>query len=269
MSAAKNSRVKMDGTEMNYIAFGKGKKILIMIPGLGDGLTTVKGKARVFSRLYREYSKTHRVYVFSRKNSLPAEYSSRDMARDLKRAMDMLKIEKADILGVSQGGTVAQYLALDYPEAVNRLVLAVTYARPNDTLNTVVSRWLDYAAAKKHGALMTDVALCSYSEEYLRKYRRFFPLLKFVGKPKSYERFITMARACMSHDCFERLGEIKCPTLVIGGGEDKVVSCAASVMLSREIRGSRLYIYPQYGHSAYEEAGDFNRRVLAFINGDE
>jgi len=264
-SRAKNGRIKIDGTDMHYIAFGKGKGTLIMIPGLSDGLTTVKGKAAVFSRLYKEYSKTHRVYVFSRRNILPEDFTSRDMARDVKSAMDILGITQADVLGVSQGGTVAQYLALDYPDAVRRLVLAVTYARPNDTVNTVVSKWIGFAQAGDHGNLMIDTAEHSYSAAYLDKYRKYYPLLGKIGRPKGYDRFINMAKACLEHNCFDRLGEIKCPTLIIGGGDDRIVTCAASVMMSTAISASRLYVYPQYGHAAYEEAKDFNRRVLEFI----
>jgi len=267
MSArAKNGTLKIDGINMHYIAFGKGKRTLIMIPGLGDGLTTVKGKAAVFAQMYKQYSKTHRVYIFSRKNTLPETYTSREMAHDLKKAMDALNIAKADVLGISQGGTIAQYLTLDYPDAVDRLVLAVTYARTNDTINTVVSKWIGFVKAGDHGSLMVDTAMHSYSEGYLKKYRKIFPLLKYIGRPKSYNRFITMAKACLTHDCFDRLSEIKCPTLIIGGGEDKIVTCAASVMMSTQVAGSRLYIYPKYGHSAYEEATDFNRRVLNFLN---
>ena len=46
---AKNGCLKLDDTDMYYISFGKGEKTLIMIPGLGDGLTTVKGMAIPFS----------------------------------------------------------------------------------------------------------------------------------------------------------------------------------------------------------------------------
>lgn len=264
---AKNGRLKLDGTTMDYIAFGKGKKAFVMIPGLGDGLTTVKGLAIPFSRMYREFTATHRVYVFSRRNELPAEYSSREMADDISRAMDMLGIEKADVMGVSQGGTIAQYLALNHPEKVNRLVLTVTYARPNDTISKVVNRWIGYAEQGDYGSIAVDTAEHSYSEAYLRKYRRYYPILKKIGKPKKFDRFLTMARACLTHDCFDRLGEIKCPTLIISGGEDRIVTNAASVMMACAIPGSRLFVYPAYGHAAYEEAKDFNSRVNAFING--
>ena len=70
-----------------------------MLPGLGDGLTTVKGTALPFAIAYRIYARDYKVYVFSRRNQLEEEYSTRDMARDQAEAMKRIGIEKADIMG--------------------------------------------------------------------------------------------------------------------------------------------------------------------------
>ena len=131
---AKNGVVTIGDTEMDYISFGKGKEVLIILPGLGDGLTTVKGTALPFAMAYREYAANYKVYVFSRKNRLKEGYSTRDMAKDQAEAMEILGISKADIMGVSQGGMIAQYLAIDYPNLVNKLVLAVTLSNQNETV---------------------------------------------------------------------------------------------------------------------------------------
>ena len=105
---AKNGNLKIDETDMDYISFGNGKKKLVMIPGLGDGLKTAKGMAIPFAILYRSFAKDYTVYVFSRKNRLDEGYTTRDMAKDLHKAMSKLGIERADIVGVSQGGMIAQ-----------------------------------------------------------------------------------------------------------------------------------------------------------------
>ena len=47
----------MNGKTMDYVTFGKGKQPLVIIPGLGDGLQTVKGKAQLFSLSYRLLAK--------------------------------------------------------------------------------------------------------------------------------------------------------------------------------------------------------------------
>ena len=86
-----------------------------------------------------------------------------------------------------------------------------------------------------------------------------------MGKPKSYERFLINARAVLGFDAYDRLEEITAPTLIIGGGDDKIVGVMASYELHEQITGSELFVYPGLGHAAYEEAKDFNRRVFDFL----
>ena len=64
----KNGCVKIGDTEMYYVAFGKGPEKLAILPGLSDGLVTVKGKAVILSAPYRKYVRDYTVYMFSRKN---------------------------------------------------------------------------------------------------------------------------------------------------------------------------------------------------------
>lgn len=84
---------------MDYIRFGNGKKVLIMLPGLGDGLQTVKGTVLPMALMYRQFAKDYTVYMFSRKEELPQGYTTREMARDRAAAMEQLNIPNASILG--------------------------------------------------------------------------------------------------------------------------------------------------------------------------
>ena len=146
--------IGIENTQMDYIRFGTGERILFMLPGLGDGLKTVKGTALPMAWLYRMFAKRFTVYVFSRKNNLSQGDTTRDMARDQKQAMDQLGIKKAHIFGVSMGGMIAQHLAVDYPEVVDKLILTVTSARSNDLLVESVKEWMDQAQRGDHKALM-------------------------------------------------------------------------------------------------------------------
>ena len=67
---AKNGTLKIGGSEMDYIRFGTGGKVLVMLPGLGDGLRSVKGTALPMAFAYRAFAKAFTVYAFSRKNGL-------------------------------------------------------------------------------------------------------------------------------------------------------------------------------------------------------
>ena len=153
-----NGCVAVSGTDMYYVSFGRGKKTLVVLPGLSDGLATVKGKALVLSAPYRKYLGDYSVYMFSRKNSMQKDYTIRQMAEDQALAMKALGIDRAFVLGVSQGGMIAQYLAIDHPEAVEKLILAVTAPYANNTARDAVGTWIEMAERGDHLSLMTDTA---------------------------------------------------------------------------------------------------------------
>ena len=75
------------------------------------------------------------------------------------------------------------------------------------------------------------------------------------------------ARVILGFNAHEDLYRITCPTLIIGGDDDKTVGIEASYEMKTRIAGSELYVYPGLGHAAYEEAKDFNQRVFDFLTG--
>ena len=77
--------------------------------------------------------------------------------------------------------------------------------------------------------------------------------------------FQIMADACLTHDASAGLGKITAPTLILGGGQDKIVTGRASEELASLIPGCQLYMYEEYGHGLYEEAPDFVKRVTSFL----
>ena len=262
---AKNGSISMDGTTMDYIRFGCGKGTLIMLPGLGDGLRSMKGTALPMALLYRAYAKEYTVWAFSRKNDLPEHHTTRDMAQDLRKAMDVLGIRRADLFGVSMGGMIAQHFAADYPERVGKLVLAVTSPRTNPILEESLAQWLDCVERDDHTALMQSNLKRIYTEGYCRRNGWMIPIAGKLTKPRSYDRFRVQAEACREHDAFDRLSAITAPTLVIGGGKDLTLGVEASRELAANIPGARLRIYPEYGHGVYEEARTFHADVMTFL----
>lgn len=262
---AKNGIIPFEDTQMEYIRFGTGKQVLIMLPGLGDGLRSVKGTALPFGLMYRKFAKDFTVYAFSRKRKLPTGCTTRDMARDVKTAMDVLGIEKADVFGVSMGGMIAQHLAVDYPDRVGKLVLAVTSPRPNPILTESVTEWMEQAKAGNHTALMDSNLRKIYSADYYRKNKWMVPILGAVTRPKSYDRFLVMAEACMGHDASDCLAQILSETLVIGGEKDEVLGPEPSRELAAGIPGAKLIMFPQWGHSVYEEEKTFNQVIIDFL----
>ena len=264
MLNAKNGRLELPCGEMDYIRFGSGERVFVMLPGVGDGLRTVKGLALPFALLYRALAKDFTVYVFSRRAKLPAHMSTREMAEDQNAAMEALGLRNTALMGVSQGGMIAQWLAIDHPDKVDRLVLTVTLSRPNDTVREAIGRWTEMAERGDYRGIMLDTAERSYSEKRIRQARLEYGLLGNLGKPKSFDRFLTQAASCLTHDAYDELARIACPTLVIGGTEDRIVTGEASREIAAQIPGSELCLYEGLSHGLYEEAPDFFRRVADF-----
>lgn len=264
MLNAKNGGLCLGGDTMDYIRFGGGKRTLVILPGVGDGLKTVKGTALAFALMYRSLARDFTVYLFSRRNELPTHYTTREMAADQARAMKLLGLKSAVVLGVSQGGMIAQWLALEHPELVERLILTVTLARPNEAIRAAVETWTAQAERGDYRGIMLDTAERSYSPARLKLMRPVYAVLGSVGKPKSFRRFLTQAEACVTHDTWERLPEIQCPTLVIGGEEDRIVSAEASKELAARIPSAELVMLEGLGHGLYEEDPLFLRRVAEF-----
>jgi len=259
---AKNLTLKFGTTEMDYVTFGNGKKPLVMIPGLN--VRGVKGAALSLAYMYRMFAKEYRVYVFDRKADIPKNYTVREIAADLVEAMRMLDITNADVFGVSQGGMIAQYLAIDHPELVHKLVLGVTLSRNNDTVKQVIADWISMAERNDFDGFVRDMLVKMYSDSYIRKYRLLLPLAAKISKPKDFGRFIILAKACLTCNSYDELDKIKCPVLVLGGKQDKIVTGEASEEIAKRLK-CECYMYEDLGHAAYEEAKDFNKRIYEFL----
>lgn len=258
----KEFKLKLSHTTVDCISFGRGSRPLVMIQGLNT--RGIKGAGASLAWMYRIFAKDYRVYLFDRREQVFDGITTQDMAADVAAAMDALHLADADIIGVSQGGMIAQYLAINRPDLVHKLVLAVTLSRDNDTVHSVVSHWIDLTLQGKMNALIRDMAEKMYSPAYLKRYRPLFPLLTILQTPKYISRFVILAKACLGNDCYDKLSRIQCPVFVIGGQQDQVVSGAASEEIAEKL-GCKIHMYEDLGHAAYEEAKDFNQRVYDFL----
>ena len=119
--------IDIGDTKMDYITFGDGERPMVLIPGLS--FKTVRKFGETFAFLYRIFAKEYTVYAFDRKREVPIGYTIRQMADDLAEVMEKLEISDANVLGISQGGMIAQNLAIHYPHLVGKLALGVTLIR--------------------------------------------------------------------------------------------------------------------------------------------
>ena len=248
---------------LNYISFGKGQENLIIIQGLN--VRDIKGAGPSLALMYKKFAKNYRVWFFDRRAVVNEGLTNWDLADDIYYATRELNIEKANVFGVSQGGMIAMALTLEHPQLVNKLVLGVTASRANENIKKVVGNWMECALKKDYITINKETFSLMYTEEYLRKYRLFMPILIRLIKPKDFHRFAILASSILKFDCYDRLDEIKCPVLILGGERDMITTGNASLEMAEKLN-CEIHMYPEYGHAAYEEAKDFNQRIYEFLS---
>lgn len=135
-------QIKIKDETINYVEFGSGVRPMVILPGLEDGIAPVNSQrqADLIASFYNRFSKEFKVYVFSRGNNPDKNRTTRSMAENLAQAMKGLDISKASVVGITMGGMIAQYLAIDYPELVDKLVFADTRAKQSNEVQEITKR---------------------------------------------------------------------------------------------------------------------------------
>ena len=253
-----------------YHRVGDGDRRLLVVPGLSDALGP-QGPSRATAewfarRFYADLTDVFDVWVVSRPRGMPEEYTTRDVAGEYASLLD--RTGPASVLGLSMGGLIAQHLAADYPDLVDKLVLGVSGHRLGDEGRRAVRRWRDWAEAGEWLELALDATAATYAG-----YRRLLypPLLRAANgvaslEPENPADAVTSCRACLGHDAEDELDAVDAPTLVLGGAADRLFPESVLRKTTREIPDAKLGLLGGVGHGAPEERrGAFNRAVRSFL----
>ncbi|UPV99685.1 alpha/beta hydrolase [Halorussus gelatinilyticus] len=255
-----------------YVTFGSGPRTLVVFAGLSDAFQPER-PARYLGLLleryyYRLFADEFTVYVVGRRRNLPAGTTTREMAAEYADLLDAHDIAPADVLGVSLGGLVAQYLAADAPDLVDRLVLGVSGHRVGEAGRRTLRRWAEWADRGWWFDAYIDSIPVTYTG-----YRRWLypPLIRTVGRlllsePAAVSDVAVSCRACLDHDATDRLGDVDAPTLVVGGTEDHFFPPEILRETAAAVPDARLELVDGTGHGAFEERKRaFDRTVKAFL----
>lgn len=195
--------------------------------------------------------------------ALPAgQYTVEDMAQDVADALHTLGIDRADVLGFSLGGMVAQSLAAHHPGRVRRLVsLCSTTGDPSvGTVATSTAAMLALPGARTRRTYVRARMVMSRHlagpgfpvdpahERRLAEIhwdRNLDPRHGAAGM----RRQIGAIRA--SGDRTEALGEITAPSLVLHGDRDRIVRPDGGPATARAIPGARFVTVPGMGHQVH------------------
>lgn len=223
--------------------------------GSGSPLLLVHGlmvTGEMFEPIIAPLAARHRLIIpdlrgHGQSRNLPPPYTVAQLAADLSRLLDHLNIGSAAVLGYSQGGAIAQQLALTHPEQCSRLILACTYAFNMASFREKMEGHLTPMLLRLLGARRFAKLVVSQGMKQMDKARADW----LVGLLGNQDTALMQAawKETMAFDSRKRLNEIKCPTLIVAGAKDNAVPLHHARMLHEGIPNSRLVIVEGADHT--------------------
>lgn len=199
-------------------------------------------------------------------------YSSAMMAEDFVGLLDTLDLDRVHVVGCSMGSTIAQQLALRHPQRVRSLVLMCPWARCDAYARAVFDHLKTLKARLRPEEFMNYIQLLIFSKPTWDDRQGLTDLIEARrqaaadGQPQPLHALEAQAAACASHDTLAELGQIRCPTLVIGGAADIFTPPWMANEVAQGIPGAELHLYPGAGHAFHwEKISDFNPRVRTWL----
>ncbi len=191
-------------------------------------------------------------------------YSIELLGKDVIAMLDALDLDRVHFCGLSMGGMIGMWLALNAPERLNKLVLSNTAAK----IGTPEAWNARIEAVKKNG--MKSIALAILERWFTPAFRQKAPeamanILKMLEETNP-EGYVACCAAVRDFDCREQLGKIRTSTLVMAGAHDPATPAADGRFLAQQIPGAR-YVELDAAHLSNIEAQDrFNKELAALLN---
>ena len=254
--------VKTDDFEMDFFSFGHGDRTMLIIPGVS--VKSVLLSAAAIANIYSMFSEDYTVYLFDYRKGLPDNFGVEDMANDLAKAMKVLGLSDAYIMGTSHGGMMAQYLAKDYPELVSKMVLISSLSKQNPLSTETFSEWVRLAENGDRILLNRDVSNRVYGKAFFERNFDAIKAMEDTGEPDDIKRFRTLAKPCGEMNMYDELDQIKVPVMVICAWGDRVLGWEASLEIAEKL-SCTIHIVEGFGHSIYDEYAKIKDMVYGFF----
>ena len=277
-------KVKVNDIQIYYEVHGEGFP-LVMIAGAGDNLDYWD------PRLIEELSRKFKLVMFDNRGAGRTDVSDRKyrvklFAEDTAGLMDALGISEAHILGHSLGGMIAQELVLNYPEKVSKLVLCSTFAKrcfTQDAARFAAAISAGDRSWEALGKIILSLRIASAFPSDLVKQNPFvvfyctsdfvkenpdlvnLHLQRGAKHPISKEAWTRQMNAIREFNTYDRLRQIKVPTLVLHGRKDAIVPPEGGSILAEAVPNAKLVCFEKSAHYLHEEMNEVINSIVDFL----
>ncbi len=204
-------------------------------------------------------------------SDIPWLHSTRDMARDACELLDALDVPRAHVFGISLGGMVATWMAIDEPDRVDHLVLASTLARRGVVSRRIfrhaagaLVRAMPYGVERVEIAMLHEVVTRRFRREHGERMRE---IERSIGEtPTKSANLLRIVLAATLHHADADVAKLRAKTLLVFGAEDPLLGRRSRAELEREIPNARVVILEGAGHDlGIERPRELADAILAFL----
>jgi len=255
--------------ELHYVRQGGGEPLLMIMGMSGTHLHWGEPFRAELERDFDVIAYDHR--GVGQSSRVEAPFTISELADDAAGLMDALELESAHVMGISMGGMVAQELVLRHPERVRTLALGCTYAggpgsslTGQDVISELSSSML---SGDRERAIRTawEVNVSPAFAIGQATYETFADIARQL--PVAVPVIMAQAQAVGGHDTSARLPEIRVPTLVIHGTEDRMLPVGNAQVIARAIPGARLEVMAGVGHLFFWEEPERSAALVRELTG--
>jgi 3-oxoadipate enol-lactonase len=257
--------VRLADGDLNYLLEGPaGAPVLVLSNSLGTDLHMWDAQIPAFTQHFQVLRYDTRGHGASLVSDGP--YRIEQNGRDVLALLDALGIAKAHFCGLSMGGLIGQWLGINAPERIERLVLCNTAAKIgtpevwNPRIETVLAGGAQ-AMRDLRDASISRWFTADFAEANLDKVE---PIVGMLAQT-SPEGYAANCAAVRDADYREQLGNIKAPTLIVCGSGDPVTTVEHGRFMQERIAGAELVEFHAAHLSNVQASDDFSQRVLVFL----
>lgn len=248
MHAFLGRNAAIGGRALHYVEDGKGYPLLL-IHGLAGDHTAWTPQIADWRGRYRVIAPDNRGAGRSTQADEPV--STLDLAHDMLALLDALGVERAHVVGRSMGGAIAQHMALLAPQRIASLAMCASFARLDPLGQRVlhnmreVLEWTGSWAAHARHSVQNFVSAAFYNANP----ERVAAIEALIGGETRLQAcYVQQNHACQAHDTLARLGEIRCPTLILAGGRDPICSPTATRWMAERVAGAESVMFEDSSH---------------------
>lgn len=254
--------VSINNSEMEYIEFWNWEKVLIIIPWLSIKSILINPEA--IESAFSDFINDYKIYLIDSLKKVPENYSIEEIAEDTYKTIKEIWIETCNIFWASQGWMIAQCIAINHPDLIEKLILWSTTPKVEKKSELIISRRIDLAKNNKIEELNKTMASDIYSEKTLKQFWEIILNMNKDVSDEELQKFIILAESIKYFNIEDKLQNIKCKTLAISSKKDKIFWKEWAEIIAEKTNG-KLYIYEDYSHAVYDEAPDFRTKMLEFL----